>query len=129
MKQNAEKEAQNEYLRRQLQEFMRQRRKATRSSSSSSHTIRAEEEREASQSEGSPIEDEPFRHPRRGRRQSTSEFKVDIPEFEGKLDPDDFLEWMQTVERIFTYKDIPDQQKVTIVAGPETKEVCLLMVD
>jgi len=45
LKQNAEKEAQNEYLRRQLQDFMTQRRKATRSSSSSSHTIRAEEER------------------------------------------------------------------------------------
>ena len=72
--------------------------------------------KEASQSEGSPTEDETFRRPRRGRRQSTTEFKVDIPEFEGKLDPDDFLEWMQTVERIFEYKDIPDQQKVTIVA-------------
>ena len=105
--QKEEKEAQNEYLRRQLQDFMRQRRKATRSFSSSSHTIRAEEEREESQSEGSPTEDETFRRPRRGRRQSTTEFKVDIPEFEGKLDPDDFLEWMQTVERIFEYKDVP----------------------
>ena len=116
MKQNAEKEAQNEYLRRQLQDFMRQRRKPTRSSSSSSHTIQAEEEREESQSEGSPTEDETFRRPRHGRRQSTTEFKVDMLEFEGKLDRDDFLKWMQTVERIFESKDIPDQQKVTIVA-------------
>ena len=88
MKQNAEKEAQNEYLRKQLHAFMRQPRRGTRSSSSSSHTVRGEEGREESQSKGSPTEEETFRHPRRGRRQSTHDFKVDIPEFEGKLDPD-----------------------------------------
>ena len=26
-------------------------------------------------------------------------FKVEIPEFEGKLDPKEFLDWMHTVER------------------------------
>ena len=114
--QNAEKEAQNEYLRKQLRDSMRWRRKATRSSSSS-HTVRADEdEREDSQSAGSPTEDEAMRYPRRGRRQPTTEFKVDIPEFEGKLDPDDFVEWWQTVERIFEYKEIPDEQKVKLVA-------------
>jgi len=55
---------------------------------------------------------------RRGRRYSPNfnDFKVDIPEFEGKLDPDDFIEWLQTVERIFDYKEIPEDKKVKIVA-------------
>ena len=118
--QNEERAAQNAYLRKQLNESMRQRRRALRSSSSSRSpgSVRVEEEEEAPQSEGSPSEDGSPRHPRRGRRQTPNvhAFKVDMLEFEGKLDPDDFLEWMQTVERIFEYKEIPDDQKVTIVA-------------
>ena len=44
------------------------------------------------------------------------DFKVEIPEFEGQLNPDDFLEWLSTVERVFEYKDIPDDKKVKLVA-------------
>ena len=43
-------------------------------------------------------------------------FKVDIPKFEGKLDPDLFLEWLRTVEKVFDYKEIPEKKKVTLVA-------------
>ena len=32
------------------------------------------------------------------------------------MDPDDFLEWLQTVERVFEYKEIPDEQKVKVIA-------------
>ena len=45
-----------------------------------------------------------------------NDFKVDIPEFEGRLQPDEFLDWLRTVERVFDLKDIPDEQKVKIVA-------------
>lgn len=41
---------------------------------------------------------------------------MDIPEFEGQLDPDIFLDWLQTVERVFEFKDIPDDRKVKLVA-------------
>jgi len=69
-------------------------------------------------SEGSSIARSSPRHPRRGRRPSShfNAFKVEIPEFEGKLDPDDFLEWMQTVERIFDYKEIPKNKNAKLVA-------------
>jgi len=40
----------------------------------------------------------------------------DIPEFEGQLDPDSFLDWLRTVERVFDYKDVPDEKKVKLVA-------------
>ena len=39
-----------------------------------------------------------------------------MPEFEGKLDPNEFIEWLQTVERIFDFKEIPEDNKVKIVA-------------
>ncbi|VFQ90723.1 unnamed protein product [Cuscuta campestris] len=40
-----------------------------------------------------------------------SEFKVDIPTFEGKNDPDEFLEWLETVECVFDFKDVSNEKK------------------
>ncbi|GJY43326.1 reverse transcriptase domain-containing protein [Tanacetum coccineum] len=37
--------------------------------------------------------------------------RTEIPEFEGNLQPDDFLDWLLTVERIFDLRDIPDNLK------------------
>ncbi|VFQ95156.1 unnamed protein product [Cuscuta campestris] len=45
-----------------------------------------------------------------------SDFKVDIPTFEGKNDPNEFLEWLETVERVFDFKDVSHKKKVKIVA-------------
>jgi len=42
--------------------------------------------------------------------------KVDIPEFEGQLDPDLFLDWLRTVEWVFNYKYLLDEKKVKLVA-------------
>ncbi|VFQ73774.1 unnamed protein product [Cuscuta campestris] len=47
---------------------------------------------------------------------SSSDFKVDIPIFEGKNDPDEFLEWLETVERVFDFKEVSDEKKVKLVA-------------
>jgi len=44
------------------------------------------------------------------------DFKVEIPEFESQLNPDDFLDWLNTLERFFEYKDIPDDKKVKLIA-------------
>ena len=44
------------------------------------------------------------------------DMKVDIPEFEGKIRPDEFIDWLNSVERIFDYKEVPDEKKVKIVA-------------
>ena len=44
------------------------------------------------------------------------DMKVDIPEFEGKMQPDDFIDWLTTVERIFYFKDVLENCKVKVVA-------------
>ncbi|GJY64922.1 transposon ty3-I gag-pol polyprotein [Tanacetum coccineum] len=44
-----------------------------------------------------------------------SEIKVDIPEYDGKLDLNEFVEWLRTVELVFDYKQTEDN-KVKIVA-------------
>jgi len=117
---NEEMANQNEYLRRQLGDSLRQKRRELRSSSCSRPpgSIRGEEEGEGPLSGDSQGEGDSLRHPRRERRHTTNsnDFKVDLPEFEGKLDQDDFLEWLQTVERIFEYKEVPEDKKVKLVA-------------
>ena len=39
------------------------------------------------------------------------DFKVKILEFKGQLNPDDFLDWLSTFERVFEYKDIPNEKR------------------
>jgi len=47
---------------------------------------------------------------------NSNDFRVEIPEYEGKLDPEDFLDWLHTVERLFEFKDVPKEKKVKLVA-------------
>ncbi|GKV40805.1 hypothetical protein SLEP1_g48406 [Rubroshorea leprosula] len=42
--------------------------------------------------------------------------KIDIPDFEGRLQPDEFIDWLHIVERVFELKDIPDNKRVKLVA-------------
>ena len=70
---------------------------------------------EESRPNGSSSEGEEGR-PFRPRGGNNLDFKVDIPEFEGQLDPNIFIDWLCTVERVFDYKDVPDEKKVKLVA-------------
>nr|GEX87974.1 hypothetical protein [Tanacetum cinerariifolium] len=42
--------------------------------------------------------------------------KIEIPEFKGKVHPDDFIYWLSIVERVFDMWDIPNKLKVKLVA-------------
>jgi len=52
----------------------------------------------------------------RPHERSYINFKVDILEFEDQLDPDLFLDWLETVERVVEFEDIPEEKKVKLVA-------------
>ncbi|GKA01342.1 reverse transcriptase domain-containing protein [Tanacetum coccineum] len=41
--------------------------------------------------------------------------KNEIPEFTSKVHPDDFIDWLSTVERVFEVRDIPDKLKVKLM--------------
>jgi len=43
-------------------------------------------------------------------------FKVDLPEFSSTLQAEGFIDWLNELERIFEYKDVPDRYKVKLVA-------------
>jgi len=112
---NAEKDAELEYLRKQLEQAMKNNQKEI----NNSHSVgEAEPSGGEIETHTHAFSEEEERRPRRSRRSShhAMDFKVKIPEFKGQLDPDDFLEWLNTIERVFECKDVPDDKKVKFVA-------------
>ena len=51
----------------------------------------------------SSSEDEPLRmtRPKLQIQANSNDFEVEVPEYEGKLDPEEFFDWLHTVERVF----------------------------
>jgi len=116
MKANAKTDAHLWFHRKQLDQAMRNNRREIQSSRSTSESHSTEED-----FEDYPFvisEEEEAREPRRrrGGKQLAMGFKVEIPEFEGQLNPDEFLDWMSTVESVFEYKDIPNDKKLKLMA-------------
>jgi hypothetical protein len=36
--------------------------------------------------------------------------------YEGRLQPDEFIDWLNMVERVSEYEDIPEEEKMKIIA-------------
>ena len=55
---------------------------------------------------------------RRGEREDRVRFnpKVEIPYFEGMMQPEEFVDWLNIMERIFEYGNAPENRKVKLVA-------------
>ena len=87
---NQELKARNEYLRKQLGSNMKQKQKLQEGSERIVANYGSEEE--ASNALSFSEDDVPFERTRRRARPTfnSNDFKVEIPEFEGKLDPDEF---------------------------------------
>ncbi|KAI8547347.1 hypothetical protein RHMOL_Rhmol07G0188400 [Rhododendron molle] len=82
-----------------------------------------EEEEEASAGED---EENPFARDlaRRGNRRPVDTgshrweagLKIDLPEFHGTLQPEEFLDWLFSIEEILEFKEVPDNKRVPLVA-------------
>jgi len=107
---------QNAYLRKQLDKSMKQKQRVLESPTGFNPDELSEE------AESQHFEYKGQAEPRRALRRewrapsNFNDFRVDIPEFEGKLDLDEFLEWPHTVERILDYKVVPEDKKAKLVA-------------
>ncbi|XP_042432727.1 uncharacterized protein LOC122019314 [Zingiber officinale] len=44
-------------------------------------------------------------------RNKSFDFKVDIPDFEGRNNPNEFIDWLNSVERVFEFKDVQEDSK------------------
>jgi len=107
---------QNTSLRRQIEETKEQTKRVEKSSSRSIH----EEDGESSSYSLSSLREKES-HKKNPMIQwhctsNSNDFRVEIPEFEGKLDADEFLEWLHIVVRIFEYKEVPEDNKAKLIA-------------
>jgi hypothetical protein len=116
-----------ENLRRQVQQLQERLQRVEASDHDASHH---ESDNEVSSEDGEDLN--PFHqarshassdntppHPRNLRLHDVQrhyDVKVDIPEFEGRMQPDEFIDWLNTIERIFEYKDVSEHHKVKLVA-------------
>jgi hypothetical protein len=44
-------------------------------------------------------------------------FKLDILEFQGCFQPEEFLEWVATVKEVLDFKEVPEERRVSLVAA------------
>ena len=49
-------------------------------------------------------------------RACDGDVKVEVPEFDGRIEGEAFLYWLYTVERIFEFKEFSEERKVKLVA-------------
>ena len=50
------------------------------------------------------------------RRRWEAGMRTEIPEFHSSLRPEEFLDWLATVEEILDFKDVPENKQVPLVA-------------
>ncbi|CAL8159588.1 unnamed protein product [Prunus armeniaca] len=51
-----------------------------------------------------------------GTRRWEVGLRIDIPEFHGSLQLEDFLDWLNSVEEVLEFKDVPENIKVSLIA-------------
>ena len=95
--------AQNKYLKNLLGAFLKQNQKMYAEPTRSEYR---EEEQEASNPLSSSSDDELVRRARMEPifQANSNDFRDEILEFVGKLDPDEFLEWIHTVEDLLVQR-------------------------
>jgi hypothetical protein len=76
-----------------------------------------------------PVRDEPRFPEPQAYLQEDSDFKIDLPTFDRKLNPDVFLEWLQTVERIFELRDHLSEDKMMKLVATKIRGYALLWWD
>jgi len=93
-------------LREQLKEVL-----ATLGRRNSSHSPQRSE-KSAHKSDSEEEEDSALRNYK--SKDDDRGLRLDIPEFDGSMKPEVFLEWLQRIERIFDYKDYDDRKRFKV---------------
>ncbi|XP_070038225.1 uncharacterized protein [Nicotiana tomentosiformis] len=55
-------------------------------------------------------------HNKNQERYQRDDIKHEIPEYDGKSQGDEFIDWLITIERVFDYKEYSDEKNVKLVA-------------
>jgi hypothetical protein len=46
--------------------------------------------------------------------------------YEGRIQPDEFINWLKTFERVFEYQDVLEEEKVKLL--PSNWKICINLV-
>lgn len=79
--------------------------------------LQQQDSKVASEDDETTLESNPlaYEQGQRDNRHWELSFKVDIPEFHGGLQVDEFVDWINTVEEILEFKGVPDLRRVSLV--------------
>ncbi|CAL9070970.1 unnamed protein product, partial [Musa textilis] len=65
------------------------------------------------------------RRRRRRYHENDREIKADAPEFDGSLNPDNFVDWLLAIERVFDFKSYSDEKRCKVAVLKLTKYASL----
>ena len=54
--------------------------------------------------------------PPRGEPKWESDFKIELPKCYGSLNHEEYIDWLNQVERIFDFHEIPNSKKVKLIS-------------
>ncbi|CAN1222207.1 hypothetical protein LINGRAPRIM_LOCUS512 [Linum grandiflorum] len=57
----------------------------------------------------------PYRSSKRANHRLEQGFEVEIPTFDGNLQPEEFIDWLSQVEEILDFKEVPEERRVSLV--------------
>mgnify|MGYP006878810653 FL=1 len=63
-----------------------------------------------------PPRHKPHMHVEKDRRFWEAGMRLEIPEFHGSLQPEEFLDWLAVVEEILEFKGVPEDKRMQLVA-------------
>ncbi|XP_074302919.1 uncharacterized protein LOC141637254 [Silene latifolia] len=87
--------------------------------------LKNKEKKKNSDSPSESEEDEQPKEKKKNKNDDDRALKLDIPEFNGDLDAEKFLDWIRQAERIFVYKDYDEHKQVKVATSKLTKYASL----
>ncbi|XP_074315568.1 uncharacterized protein LOC141651769 [Silene latifolia] len=80
-----------------------------------------EKKKESNSPSESEEEDEQPKRKSRNKNDDDRGLKLDIPDFDGEMDPEKFLDWIRQAERVFEYKEYDDKKQFKVAILKLTK--------
>ncbi|XP_074303263.1 uncharacterized protein LOC141637715 [Silene latifolia] len=84
-----------------------------------------EKKKESDTPSESEEEDEQPKRKSKNKNDDDRGLKLDIPDFDGEMDPEKFLDWVRQAERVFEYKEYDDKKQFKVAILKLTKYASL----
>ncbi|XP_074265604.1 uncharacterized protein LOC141588046 [Silene latifolia] len=93
--------------------------------SDTDESMAKEKKKESDTPSESEEEDEQPKRKSKNKNDDDRGLKLDIPDFDGEMDPEKFLDWVRQAERVFEYKEYDDKKQFKVAILKLTKYASL----